>query len=47
MPLREVRCLTCNKLLGKIKGEAEIEIKCPRCGTVNVMKIVECHQSAG
>lgn len=31
--MREVRCLKCNKLLGKIKGEAEI--KCPRCGTIN------------
>ncbi len=31
----EVRCLTCNKLLGKIKGEAEI--KCPRCGQINTV----------
>lgn len=27
------RCSQCNKLLGMIKGEAEI--KCPKCKTVN------------
>jgi phage FluMu protein Com len=33
--LRVVRCLQCNKFLGKIKGEAEI--KCPRCGKINMI----------
>ncbi|MBL3580843.1 Com family DNA-binding transcriptional regulator [Oleidesulfovibrio alaskensis] len=31
---KEIRCGHCNKLLAK--GEvAELEIKCPRCGTFN------------
>lgn len=34
--LTEARCKKCNKLLGKIKGLAEI--KCPRCNTVNDYK---------
>ncbi|MGE4195155.1 MAG: Com family DNA-binding transcriptional regulator [Pseudodesulfovibrio sp.] len=30
----EIRCGNCNRLLGK--GQAyEIQIKCPRCGTMN------------
>lgn len=36
MKLEEIRCKKCNKLLGKIKGEAEI--KCPRCRTLNEYK---------
>lgn len=31
--LQEVRCIKCGKLLGKIKGVAEI--KCTRCNTLN------------
>lgn len=31
--LSEARCKKCNKLLGKIRGQADI--KCPRCGTLN------------
>lgn len=34
--LHEIRCEACNKLLGKIKGQAEI--KCPRCGKINKLK---------
>lgn len=35
--MREIRCAECNKLLGK--GEALIlSIKCPRCGTVNLLR---------
>jgi LSD1 subclass zinc finger protein len=36
MKLEEARCKSCNKLLGKVKGEAEI--KCPRCRTLNSYK---------
>lgn len=35
MNLREVRCVNCNKLLGKAKGI--VEIKCPRCSQINKM----------
>ena len=43
-PVTNIRCLKCNKMLGKIKGEAEI--KCPRCGKMsgilsNVVKVIE------
>ena len=30
----DFRCVDCDRLLGKVSGDAEI--KCPRCGTVNV-----------
>jgi len=31
--LYEVRCLECNKLLGKLEGK--LIVKCTRCGTMN------------
>jgi len=34
--MQEVRCKKCNKLLGYINGD--YEIKCPRCGEMNVRK---------
>ncbi|MFJ7950333.1 Com family DNA-binding transcriptional regulator [Lysinibacillus sp. NPDC096418] len=34
--LKVVRCKKCNRLLGKVKGEAEI--KCSRCHTTNNFK---------
>lgn len=33
--MKDFRCIKCNKLLGKIDGNAEI--KCSRCGTTNVL----------
>lgn len=42
--MKEVRCATCNKLLGKFKGEAEI--KCPRCKKTNLIN-TERQKSAG
>lgn len=40
--MREVRCIKCGKLLCKIEKEHEslgkIEIKCPRCKTINEVK---------
>jgi len=37
--LTEFRCCECNKLLGKIKGEAEI--KCSRCGNLNYVEVLQ------
>lgn len=37
--LTEFRCCECNKLLGKIKGEAEI--KCPRCNSLNYVEALQ------
>ena len=34
--MEEFHCSSCNKLLGKIEGNAEI--KCPRCKTINTYK---------
>ena len=41
---KEIRCGHCNKLLGK--GTArDLEIKCPRCGTLNhVRDIIPCSE---
>ncbi len=37
--MRDIRCGICNKLLAK--GEAvELAIKCPRCGTVHLLRAV-------
>lgn len=33
MILKEVRCQRCNKLLARAEGT--VEIKCPRCSTMN------------
>lgn len=42
---KEIRCGHCNKLLGK--GTAhDLEIKCPRCGTLNhVRDMIPCSES--
>lgn len=32
----EFRCTRCNRLLAKIDGNAKVEIKCPRCKTMNL-----------
>lgn len=37
--MKEIRCPNCNKLLLKIKGNYDLEIKCNKC-----KKIVECHE---
>jgi phage FluMu protein Com len=39
MELKEVRCGQCNKLLAKgWAKEAEIELRCPRCGTFFLLR---------
>ncbi|MGR6836598.1 Com family DNA-binding transcriptional regulator [Syntrophomonas erecta] len=35
--IRDFRCKKCNKLLGRCRGEYELEIKCPRCGFINYL----------
>ena len=35
--LDEIRCGTCSKKLGEGKYR-ELEIKCPRCGTLNYLR---------
>ena len=35
--LSEHRCSKCNRLLGKFNGQAEI--KCPKCGEMNVIGV--------
>ena len=35
--LKEVRC-SCGRLLAKVGGGTEIQIKCPRCGVLNHLK---------
>lgn len=34
----EMRCMNCNRMLGKLKGEGIVEIKCPKCGEFNHFK---------
>jgi len=38
--IEEVRCGSCRKLLAKASCK-RIQIKCPRCGTLNDMRAVE------
>ncbi len=34
--MNDFRCSQCNRLLAKIEGESRVEIKCPRCKTMNL-----------
>lgn len=36
--MQNLRCGECAKLLARALGYAELQIKCPRCGTLNHMK---------
>lgn len=38
--MKEIRCKCCNRLLAKAVFE-QIEIKCPRCKTLNNLKVIE------
>jgi len=40
--MKELRCLFCGKLLCKIEGEYQIEIKCNKCK--NISNITECRE---
>lgn len=37
LKLEEIRCKQCNKLLAKENMKGVLEIKCARCGSVNVI----------
>jgi len=40
--MQEIRCIKCNKLLFKYDDKVyKIDIKCPRCGTMNTIKYIE------
>lgn len=32
----DFRCTQCNRLLAKVEGMGKVEIKCPRCKTMNL-----------
>ncbi|MGF6206759.1 Com family DNA-binding transcriptional regulator [Pseudomonas frederiksbergensis] len=36
--LSDFRCGKCNRLLAKVQVLYQIQIKCPRCGTLNHVK---------
>ncbi|WP_414647770.1 Com family DNA-binding transcriptional regulator [Dyella sp.] len=38
--MQDVRCSRCAKLLARARRFDAIEIKCPRCGTFNVLRAV-------
>lgn len=35
--MRDLRCKKCHRLLGRYQDCEKLEIKCPRCGTVNIV----------
>jgi phage FluMu protein Com len=41
MRMTEIRCVYCNKVLGRVPEgtEVEIEIKCPKCKTTHTYKL--------
>lgn len=43
--VRELRCKSCEKLLGK--GVGALEIKCTRCKTLNKFEAQEAHTDTG
>lgn len=36
--MKEIRCGGCNRLLARVGQYDQIQIKCPRCGTLNHLK---------
>ncbi|WP_368759228.1 Com family DNA-binding transcriptional regulator [Pseudomonas aeruginosa] len=36
--LKEIRCGKCNRLIAKVGEYTELQIKCPRCGSLNHVK---------
>lgn len=41
IPFADVRCKTCKRLLLKwqFRGFANIEVKCPRCGSIDMIRL--------
>ncbi|MDV8137939.1 zinc finger domain-containing protein [Pseudomonas aeruginosa] len=53
--LQEIRCGQCRRKLAAASGFTELQIKCPRCGTLNHLKATSllkaptsatCHEEA-
>ncbi|QRY82307.1 Com family DNA-binding transcriptional regulator [Pseudomonas sp. PDNC002] len=44
--LQDLRCGECNKLLARIDGVFELQIKCSRCGAVNHLRATSLNQRA-
>ena len=36
--LKDFRCKFCHRLLAKVSDGSEVEVKCPKCKTLNLMK---------
>ncbi|WP_409321369.1 Com family DNA-binding transcriptional regulator [Pseudomonas monteilii] len=43
--LTDIRCGKCNRLLARAGGVQQLQIKCPRCGTVNQVTAADRGQS--
>ncbi|WLI07972.1 Com family DNA-binding transcriptional regulator [Pseudomonas sp. FP597] len=43
--LNEFRCGNCKRLLARMGGFTELQIKCSRCGTLNHVKATRLEQS--
>ncbi|WP_426134906.1 Com family DNA-binding transcriptional regulator [Pseudomonas sp. PWP3-1b2] len=43
--LKDLRCGSCKKLLARTGKCNELQIKCPRCGTLNHVKATSLEQS--
>lgn len=37
----DLRCTNCNKLLARTDNKGQVEVKCPRCKTLNNLKAAE------
>jgi phage FluMu protein Com len=35
--MKDLRCKNCHRLLGRYQDCEKLEIKCPRCGTINIV----------
>lgn len=43
--MKDLRCNKCHRLLGRYQECEKLEIKCPRCGTINI--VVSPSESVG
>lgn len=39
--MEEFRCKFCRRLLAKVEGAQKVEIKCPKCKTLNLYNLNE------
>ncbi|WP_123511926.1 Com family DNA-binding transcriptional regulator [Pseudomonas frederiksbergensis] len=45
--LKNCRCGHCKRLLARVGEHTELQIKCPRCGTLNHVKATSLERSPG